>query len=172
MEPPVLWGRVVKCDIFHFCSGVMCCHVSTALAYTFAGPLGLKQNGVFTYQTTSGYTGQYTAHSLHIGSGAGYSHFVNSRFAARANCMAAEDTCLFRAVAGREEIYLHPSEQTSFRLLVAPCHPLQFPQYNTREMLPKIMLKREKAHTSSTTETRQVSMNGIPHSIIHRWENL
>ena len=33
-------------------------------------------------------------------------HSANSRFAARANCTAAEDTCLFRAVAGRDKICL------------------------------------------------------------------
>ena len=126
----------------------------------FRRALGSEAKRCFHMSDYIGLPDQYTAHSLHIGSGAGHFHFVNSRFAARANCTTAEDTYLFRAVAGREEIYLHPGEQTSFRLLVAPCHPLQFPQYNTREMLPKIMLKREKAHTSSTTETRQVSMNG------------
>ena len=46
-----------------------------------------------------------------------------------------------------KEIYVHRSDQTSFRLFVAPWHPLQFPQYYAREMLPKITLKREKAHT-------------------------
>ena len=44
-------------------------------------------------------------------------------------------------------------------MLVAPWRPLQFPQHYAREMLPKITLKREKAHTT-TTETQQVSMNG------------
>ena len=58
------------CDIFHLCTGV-----STALAYTFAGPLCLKQNGVFTFVTTSGCTDQHTAHSHHIGSGTGYRSF-------------------------------------------------------------------------------------------------
>ena len=34
------------CDIFHLCTGVICYSVSTAPAYTSAGPLRLKQNGV------------------------------------------------------------------------------------------------------------------------------
>ena len=48
------------CDIFHSRTRVICCGVSTALAYTFALPLSLKQNGVFTYHTTSG--GALTPH--------------------------------------------------------------------------------------------------------------
>ena len=63
------------CDLFHSRTRVICCRVSTALAYTFAGPLSLKQNGVFTCRTTSGCTDQHTAHSPHIGSGAGYRSF-------------------------------------------------------------------------------------------------
>ena len=35
------------CDIFHLCTSVICYSVSTAFAYTSAGPLSLKQNGVF-----------------------------------------------------------------------------------------------------------------------------
>ena len=37
-------------------------------------------------------------------------HSVNSRFATHANCTTAGDTCLFRAVAGRDKIYLRPSD--------------------------------------------------------------
>ena len=44
------------CDIFHLCTSVICYGVSAALAYTSAGFLGLKQNGVFTLVITSGYT--------------------------------------------------------------------------------------------------------------------
>ena len=41
------------CDIF-LCTCVMCYCVITASAYTFAGPLSLKQNGVYTLVITSG----------------------------------------------------------------------------------------------------------------------
>ena len=58
-------------------------------------------------------------------------HSVDSRFAARANCTAAEDTCLFRAVATRGKIYLGPSDPFSPRFLTAPWHHLLFPLYNT-----------------------------------------
>ena len=66
---------MIKCDTFHSRTRVVCYRVSTAVAYTFAGPLSLKQNGVFTYHTTSGCTAWHTAHSPHIGSGAGYRSF-------------------------------------------------------------------------------------------------
>ena len=52
------------CDIFHSRTRVICYRVSTALTYTFAGPLSLKQNGVFTHHTASGCTDEHTAHSL------------------------------------------------------------------------------------------------------------
>ena len=39
--------------------------VSTALAYTHAGPFSLKQNGVLAFHTASGCTDQHTAHSPH-----------------------------------------------------------------------------------------------------------
>ena len=81
------------------------------------------------------------------------------RFAVRANFTAAEDICLFWAVAGREEIYLHPSDRKTFVCLWRHDTLCNFPQYKTREMSPKIMLKRVQAHTS-TVETQQVSMNG------------
>ena len=51
------------CDTYHSRTRVICYRVSTALAYTSAGPLSLKQNGVFTYHTTSGCTDQHIAHS-------------------------------------------------------------------------------------------------------------
>ena len=57
--------RKESCDIFHLCTGVICYRVSTALAYTSAGPLSLKRNGVSTDHTTSGCTDQHTAHSSH-----------------------------------------------------------------------------------------------------------
>ena len=41
-------------------------------------------------------------------------HFVDPRFAARANCTATEHSCLLQAVAGREEIYLRTSEPFLF----------------------------------------------------------
>ena len=66
-------AKSYECDIFHFCTSVICYHVSTALANTSAGPLSLKQNGVFTYHTTSGCTDQHTADAphtvLHLGGG-------------------------------------------------------------------------------------------------------
>ena len=67
--------REGQCDIFHLSTSVICHSVSTALAYTFARQLSLKQIGVVTFVTTSGCTDQHTAHSLHIGSGAGYRSF-------------------------------------------------------------------------------------------------
>ena len=42
---------MIKCDIFHSRTRVICYRVSTTLAYTFAGLLSLKQNGVVTYHT-------------------------------------------------------------------------------------------------------------------------
>ena len=60
------------CEIFHSYTRVICYRTSTAHAYTSAGPLSLKQKGVFTFVITSGHTNQHTAHSTHIGSGAGY----------------------------------------------------------------------------------------------------
>ena len=120
-----------------------CAPVSIACAYTSAGPLSLKQNSVFSHITLHRFAPINTlrTHSTLVAERV-IAHFVGSRFAVRATCTAAEDTCLFRAVAGREDIYLHPSDQTSFRLFVAPWHPLQIPQCYFREMLPKIMLKR------------------------------
>ena len=41
-------AKGLGCDIFHSRTRVICHCGSTALAYTSAGPLGLKQNGVFT----------------------------------------------------------------------------------------------------------------------------
>ena len=68
-----MWGaRSAYCDASHACTRFICYCVNTALAYTFAGHLSLKQNGVFTSATTSGYTDSHTAHSLHIGSRTGY----------------------------------------------------------------------------------------------------
>ena len=49
---------------------VMCDCVISASAYTSAGRLSLKQNGVFTFVITSGCTDLHTAHVSHIGSGA------------------------------------------------------------------------------------------------------
>ena len=44
----------------------MCCCVVSASVYTSAGPLSLKQNGVFTLVITSGCTDSaHTAHSTH-----------------------------------------------------------------------------------------------------------
>ena len=43
------------------------------------------------------------------------------------NCTAAEDTCMFRAVAGREKMCLRPSDPFSHRFSVAPWHHLLFP---------------------------------------------
>ena len=43
----------------------MCYCVTSAPAYTSAGPLSLKQNGAFTFVITSGYTDSHTAHSTH-----------------------------------------------------------------------------------------------------------
>ena len=60
----------ITCDTFTCASRVMCYCVISASAYTSAGPLSLKQNGVFTQVITSGYTDSHTAHSTHIGSGA------------------------------------------------------------------------------------------------------
>ena len=54
------------CDIFHLCTSVIRYSVSSALAYTFAGPLSLKQNGVFTYHTTSGCTDPHWSRLLLI----------------------------------------------------------------------------------------------------------
>ena len=51
---------------FHLCTRVICDRVSTALACTFAGPLTLKQNCVFTIVTTSGCIDQHTVHSPHM----------------------------------------------------------------------------------------------------------
>ena len=48
----------------------MCYCVITASAYTSAGPLRLKQNGVYTLVITSGCTGCPLRHTRHIGSGA------------------------------------------------------------------------------------------------------
>ena len=53
------------CDIFHLCIGVICYSVSTALAYTSAGPLSLKAKRFFTLAITSGCTDWHTAHSPH-----------------------------------------------------------------------------------------------------------
>ena len=44
---------------------VMCYCVITAPAYTSAGLLSFKQNGVFTFVITSGCTDSHTAHSNH-----------------------------------------------------------------------------------------------------------
>ena len=60
----------------HLCTGVICDSVSTALAYTSAGPLSLKQNGVFTHHTASGCTDPHTAHSTHAGAGGGFCSFL------------------------------------------------------------------------------------------------
>ena len=43
----------------------MCCCDIFASAYTSAGPLRLKQNGVYTFAATSGHTDSRTAHSTH-----------------------------------------------------------------------------------------------------------
>ena len=64
---------------------VICYSVSTALAYTSAGPLSLKQNGVFTLVITSGYTDPHTAHSTHIRSKAGCCSFLLIRSTHRAD---------------------------------------------------------------------------------------
>ena len=48
---------------FSLCTCVMCYRVITAPAYTSAGPLSLKQNGVFTFFITSGCT-EYTLRTL------------------------------------------------------------------------------------------------------------
>ena len=86
-------------------------------------------------------------------------HCVASRLAARADRTAAEDACLFQAATGGEEIHLRPSDQFSFRLLVAPLHSLQFPQYCTCATRLEIMVKHVQVHTS-TTVMQQVSTNG------------
>ena len=57
---------VARRDIFTCAHRVMCYCVISASAYTSAGPLSLKQNGVYTYVTTSGCTDSHTAHSLEI----------------------------------------------------------------------------------------------------------
>ena len=41
----------------------MCYRVISASAYTSAGILSFKQNGVFTFVIKSAYTGSHTAHS-------------------------------------------------------------------------------------------------------------
>ena len=48
----------------------MCYCVITASAYTSAGPLSLKQNGVVTFVITSGSTDLHTPVTHHIGGGA------------------------------------------------------------------------------------------------------
>ena len=53
------------CDIFHLCTSVICHSVNIARVHSSAGPLSLKQNGVFPYHTTSCCTDQYAAHSTH-----------------------------------------------------------------------------------------------------------
>ena len=40
-------AKSYRCDIFHQCTSVICYSVNIARAYTSAGPLSLKQNGVF-----------------------------------------------------------------------------------------------------------------------------
>ena len=75
-------------------------------AYTSAGPFSLKQNGA-----TSGHTDSHPAHSTNIGSGAGYCSFllIHELQLVRA-VQLRKRTCLLQAVAGREEIYLRPSD--------------------------------------------------------------
>ena len=90
----------------------MCYSVIFASPYTSASPLSLKQNGVFTLVTTSGYTDLHTAHSTHIRNGAGYClFFVASRVRA---VQLRKRACLLQAVAGREEISLRPSDPFLF----------------------------------------------------------
>ena len=54
---------------------VICYCVIFASSYASAGPLSLKQNCVFTLVITWGNSDPHTAHSTHIGSGAGYCSF-------------------------------------------------------------------------------------------------
>ena len=85
-----MWdARSAYCDTFHSCTRFICYCVSSALAYTSAGPLSLKQNCVFTFVTTSGHTDSHTAHSTHIGSGAGYSPCTLRRTAEEASLSAS-----------------------------------------------------------------------------------
>ena len=52
--------RVVTCSLY---TCIMCYCVISASAYTSAGPVSLKENGVFTFVSTSGCTDWHTAHS-------------------------------------------------------------------------------------------------------------
>ena len=65
---PAVPSNVVRTPVL--CALLACVIVSSASAYTSAGPSSLKQNGVVTFVSTLGYTDSHIAHSTHIGSGA------------------------------------------------------------------------------------------------------
>ena len=85
-------------DAVHWCHHCTCVHFRRALESqaktVFSHFTPLRVALISTLRTHATSVAEQVA-----------AHFVNPRFAARANCVATEDTCLFRAVAGREEIY-------------------------------------------------------------------
>ena len=85
-----------NCDIFHLCTSVICYCVSTALACTSAGRVSLKAKRCFHISHHIGlHRSAHCALTPTLVAEQVTAHFVNSRFAARANCTAAQDTCLF-----------------------------------------------------------------------------
>ena len=127
--------------------------VTVSKSHVRAGPLSLKEERCFHISHHIGlHRFAHCALNPHW-------HFVDPRLAARAHRTAAEDACLLQAVAGGEEIYLHPSDQVSFRLFVAPWHHQLFHRCYTcvtpLEIMPIRVLVQK-----SVTETQHVSMNG------------
>ena len=69
------------CDIFHLCTGVICCSVNIARACTSAGPFLLSSKTVSTFiSTTSGCTDQHAAHSTHTQGGEEWSPLPRKQY--------------------------------------------------------------------------------------------
>ena len=154
------------CDIFHLFTSVICYCASIALAYTPAGPLSLKQNGVFTLVISIWL--HRSAHTAHIASHRWLLLISVDPRVTASTSRTAEEASLPDSGSSRKRKRSTCNRVIHFPLILSGAmtssavSSVLYLRDAALEIMPRRVLVR-----TYTTETQQVSMNAMPHSTTH-----